>query len=80
MDIRAAQILDGEVEPPYECDQLYNVLEEHRKNLDQMMLDEGKRQAKKHGKAALETYGLTEAFKVSWNYTVGNQTRILLGP
>lgn len=46
--MRAAEILDGAVEPPLACEDLYSVLARHQGELDRMMLEQGKQQVAKH--------------------------------
>lgn len=47
-DIRAHQILNGDVDPPMECMPLYKILERHRARAQQEMIDAAKRKAHKH--------------------------------
>lgn len=47
-DIRAYEILRGDVTPPHECDCLYEVLDSHKRAAEREMLKIAKREALKH--------------------------------
>ncbi|XP_060086372.1 SH3 domain-containing YSC84-like protein 1 [Ylistrum balloti] len=47
-DVRAYQILSGEIPRPEECSALYETLEMHRKRAEKQMLDLAKKTASKH--------------------------------
>ncbi|KAL5007322.1 hypothetical protein ScPMuIL_016128 [Solemya velum] len=47
-EIRAFQILSGEVDPPEECAALYEVLDSHQTRAEQAVVDIAKRHASKH--------------------------------
>lgn len=51
-DIRAYQILSGEVARPGECAALYDVLSNHETALKNALMDAAKREGKKHAEQA----------------------------
>ncbi|GFO09431.1 Sh3 domain-containing ysc84-like protein 1 [Plakobranchus ocellatus] len=61
-DLRATQILCGEVDPPEECDALYAVMREHQDMAAEAALRIAKRQAQKHA-GRLREVGEGEAAK-----------------
>nr|KAG5689215.1 hypothetical protein BaRGS_014871 [Batillaria attramentaria] len=55
-NIRAYEILAGEVEPPEECQALYNVMKEHQELAAKAALKLAKRQAEKHADVARDRF------------------------
>jgi len=54
-DIRAYEILRGDVKPPEECECLYEVLNSHRKKAEKELVRMAKREALKAASGEIET-------------------------